>query len=678
MQECSLFPHTLLFIFQRTSPKDIPMKTKFFKTSISLTAFVLTAIAAFAESDKATITVSPSTTRSIEGVSEVERERYFALADSGDNLDKRVQNESQFKLLAEDLGVRFGRSLGPVMAQTKWSKTVFEDPNRPGYADIDSMKNALAHKRGKPSQAMRAAYGDNLDIAAHGNHNAFPEFMGLWNTPDSLKHHHPESLPENIDAAAELSAAVLKYAYNDFNRPRYYEPVNEPHWSFYNTDQLADWHVETHRQVKELNPDVLVGGLCMPVSYFYKKNYRSFEGYRSFVENTNGVLDFYSFHSYDYFDSEDAGGNTSRVTGGLPLEGVLDLVSNHAVNTFGKTFPIVVSEHGGYVLNPERLPQDFDGAALAESLVESYEIELEDSFEGELQKRSLVLWMHLSTIVANTLTFMDHPHVVQKSVPFILFQSKGWDPKYYASAFVPKDYQADSEWKESFLLNFYRLFRGVEGRRVVLQNEDPDIQARAFATDTRVYTALNNLSKVEHHVSLNGLRGASHTIRRLGKAQSGVPYYQEDEFISIDNLVLAPRESVVIVSEYKQSIAQDTSVNERVFYGDRIVIKSEIDSDFRILVPEPSKVKYASLRVSVNRPVGTDRLVSVQLNGESLEVPIEDSAERFEDSKDGYASTKIIQIDPATLKRTNKIQVHFPDGKGGAVGSAVIRAGFEE
>lgn len=654
------------------------MKAAFFKTSISFTALALVVSSALAESDKVTITVSPSTTRWIEGISEVERQRYFALADSGNNLDKRVQNESQFKLLAEELGVMFGRSLGPVMAQTKWSKTVFEDPNRPEYADIDSLKNALAQKRGKPSQAMRAAYGDNLDIAAHGNHNAFPEFMGLWNTPDSLKYHHPESLPQNIDAAAELSAAVLKYAYNDFNRPRYYEPINEPHWSFYNTTHLADWHIETHRQVKELNPDVLVGGLCMPVSYFYKKNYRSFEGYRNFLENTGGVLDFYSFHSYDYFDAEDAGGNTSRVTGGLPLEGVLDLVSNHAVNTFGKTFPIVVSEHGGYVLNPEHLPQEFDGAALANSLVESYDIELESGFEGELQKRSLVLWMHLSTIVANTLTFMDHPHVVQKSVPFILFESKNWDPKYYASAFVPNDYQADSEWKESFLLNFYRLFRGVEGRRVALQNGDPDIQARAFAADTKVYTALNNLSKVEHSISLKGLRGATHTIRRLGKAQNGIPYYREEELSSLDKLVLAPRESVVVVAEYEQSIVQNASVNEHVFYGDRIVIKSEIDSEFRILVPEPAKVKYASLRVSVDRPVGTDRKVSVLLNGEALEVPFEDSSERFEDTKDGYASTKLIQIDPSMLKRTNKIKVLFPDGKGGAVGAAVIRAAYEE
>ena len=70
-----------------------------------------------------------------------------------------------------------------------------------------------------------------------------------------------------------------------------------------------------------------------------------------FMDETKGEMDFYSFHAYDFFkwNGNDFHG---RIQSGLPLEGVLDLVQNYAVQTFGSEKEIVLSEHGGYVNAP--------------------------------------------------------------------------------------------------------------------------------------------------------------------------------------------------------------------------------------------------------------------------------------------------------------------------------------
>ena len=54
----------------------------------------------------------------------------------------------------------------------------------------------------------------------------------------------------------------------------------------------------------------------------------------------------------------------------------------------------------------------------------------------EMKKRSIIDFNMVSGVIANTMVFMDHPHVVKKATPFILMDSMGWDPHYYATLYV--------------------------------------------------------------------------------------------------------------------------------------------------------------------------------------------------------------------------------------------------
>ena len=149
------------------------------------------------------------------------------------------------------------------------------------------------------------------------------------------------------------------------------------------------------------------------------------------MDETEGKMDFYSFHAYDFF-RWDGKKFIGRIQSGLPLEGILDLVQNYSVNTFGEEKKIVLSEHGGYLIKAKGL---YDGEAIADEIASKYFPG--DSFEYELKKRSIVNVLMIQAVMANTLTFMDHPHIIQKAVPFLIPMSWNWDKRYYAQLYVP-------------------------------------------------------------------------------------------------------------------------------------------------------------------------------------------------------------------------------------------------
>jgi hypothetical protein len=380
-------------------------------------------------------------------------------------------------------------------------------------------------------------------------------------------------------------------------------------------------------------------------------------------------MDFYSFHAYDFFKWND-GAFRGRIQSGLPLEGVLDLVQNYAVNTFGTEKDLVLSEHGGYVNAEGGM---YDGEAAAAELADKYFPG--DTFEHEMKKRSIVNALMLQSVVANTLTFMEHPHVIRKAVPFLLPQSWAWDTKYYAQLFVPYNYTDKSRPEPTHLLSFFRFFRGVDGRRVKALCNDPDLQVRAFVSGSRLFLAVNNLSPEPETVALHGMEAERVELRRLGRNADFSGRYTEEAVALPESLTLDGLEAVMLVADFGRPIEERSSVNEAVCYGDKVTAPLA-EAEFKVSVPVKEKIDYAVLRIGLTRGAGLQRDPVVMLNGKTLEVPLEDCAGRLEEKE--YATTKLIPVDPADLLAENRVRVSFPDGDDGAVGSAVIRAAVKE
>ncbi len=634
-----------------------------FLAAVSLTGCLMLRRAPVGDRTGVRITVDPYCLRSIRGVSELKRESYFGICDSGSGFDRRVRDPQRYDWLIKTNTITFGRALGLVNGLDRWYKAIREDPARPGFADLDYLRKRLEPHVKAPGEDFRRDMGGRLDVALHGRHNAFPEFMGAYMTDAAARDKQPERLPENIEAAAELAAATLRAKYTDFDRPAYYEPVNEPHWSYWADAHLAQWHTRTMEVVREQVPGVLVGGPCLSVAYYYKQEYRAFKGLRAFIDNTRCALDFYSFHVYDFL-RDGTNDFTGRITSGLPLESVLDLVQNYTVNSYGREIGVVVSEHGGY--GAEELVERLARANFTES-----------GFEWEMKRRSIDDFNMVSSVLANTLVFMDHPQTVWKAVPFILLNGLGWDPSYYASLYVPRDYDPESaEWLPTQKILFYRLLRDLKGHRVAAACADPDIQTRAFVDGDTLFVVLNNLSNHAKEIALELPRAKTLTLRRFGRAADFTPYLTEEPLPALDGLALKAREAIVLKARYRRPLTPRRAVDEVPCYGDRIAAEVSGEASFTVKVPQTGELRYATLRIGISRPPEAGHAVAVGLNGHPLAVPLAQCAERLVEQE--YATCKLIELPLEALRETNTVTVSFPDGKRGAVGAVVIRAGYAQ
>lgn len=608
------------------------------------------------------IAVDPQCRRTIRGIGEVRREMYFGLCDHGTDFDRRCKSPDRYDDLVHSNRITFGRNLGVVSGLDRWYKAIREDPARPGFVDEAFLIQRLAARRSEPGERFARDFGGRLDVAAHESPNAFPPFMGEHATEAASREAKPQGLPDHLAAAARLTALTLRHRFTDFDRPAFFEPINEPHWSYWRGDHLARWHTETMNAVHREIPGVKVGGPCMSVAYFYRDHYKAFDGWKTFIEATGCALDFYSFHVYDFL-RERNGGFGGRITGGLPLESVLDLVQNHTVNAYGKEIGVVVSEHGGYGaldLVDKLASTHFSGSG----------------FEWEMKKRSICDFNMVSSVIANTLTFMDHPHTVLKAVPFILLDAMGWDPEYYSVLFVPRGFTDTSDWVPTQRILFYSFFRDLTGHRVRASCPDPDIQTRAFVDGDTVTVILNNLSDRPKTAALDLPRPTRATVRRLGRNPDFTPYLTEATGKSVPLLSIAPREAIAIRAAYDRVIEPRKTIDEIPLYGDRIAAPVDGEAVFTIRADPALRPRTATLRIGVSRPSDAGHDITVTFNGEPIEMPLEGCADRLVDEGREYASCKIIDLDPARIREINEVRVAFPDGRPGAVGAVVLRAGY--
>ena len=608
------------------------------------------------------ISIHPDQVRQIGGISQLDRKIYFGLADAGTAFDERCRSQERYDWLIRENGITFGRSMQVVNGLDKYYQAVREDPQRPGFVDTNHLAAKLATRVRESSERFNKDMGGRLDVATHGHRNQFPDFMGVYQTETAAKQPDSQKLPKNIQAAAEFAATALRLRYTDFDRPAFYEPINEPHWSYPRDHHMAAWHTRARKVVRQQIPDIQVGGPCLATAYFYRNQCGAFEGMKSFINNTRCELDFYSFHVYDFLREQD-GKFRGRVTSGLPLESVLDLIQNHTMIVHGKEVGIVVTEHGGYGATElvDRLAKEhFD----------------ETGFDWVMKKRSIEDFNMVSSVIANTLVFMDHPHTVRKAVPFILLNGLGWKPDYWATLYVPRDFDPQSdEWVPTKKIMFYRLLRDLNGRRVVSHCPDPDLQIRAFVDEATLFVVLNNLSDTTKPFALNLPKPSRMLLRRFGRNSDFTPYLTEKSLNSVQGLELKPRETILLKAIYASAIKPSGTVNETVHYGDRIGTSlGAAGEEFTVKVPDPGKLQYANLRVGISRPPDAGKQVSISFNGQSYEAPVESSADRLVELE--YATCKIIPLDPEHVKPENLVKVSFPDGKPGAVGAVVIRAGL--
>ncbi|MBK1832652.1 sulfatase-like hydrolase/transferase [Roseibacillus ishigakijimensis] len=617
------------------------------------------------------ITIHPQITRAIEGESTLQRERYFGICDPGARFPQRVGNRERYRYLVDELDINFGRSLGPVKWQVRRLPKEIEDTGNPGRADLAKVTRFLQAHPPQEERQLQKDFPQGLDVIAHGSPGGYPDFMGNWR-PESLQDQPQKKgafgIPANSQAAAEFAATVFKYGYDDFTRPRYFEPINEPSWQFLaEPERMARWHLETRAAFRAAGLETLVGGPCHATGYLWSRQYQGFKGMKGFIDATRGELDFYSFHVYDYYrwDGDKLAG--TMVTG-LPFEGVLDLYGAYTRQQFGKTIPLAISEHGGYLGG--------DSWVTLDKVARAHGITSENPARDR-QVRSIQEFCLVTSAARNTLTFMDHPQLVLKAVPFMLLETSSWDPEYYAVLYTKKGFAKDSpELVPTAVQHFHQLFRGVRGERVWADNPDPDVITRVVRDGTKLFIMMHNQADLPAPVELTLPVPEAVVLRRLSRRPNLTPHYRE-EAATLRDLTLAPQETVVAICHYPAPLAEKSRWNERTYYGDKVLLPAPALQPVALSVDQPERALRATLRIGFSRPVEAGKELVLHFNGRPLALPVEDAAPRLEQPQDhGYATTRMVSLDPAWLKDQNEVKLAFADGGAGTVGSVALRVAY--
>ncbi len=264
------------------------------------------------------VDIYPQTSRAIQGQLNLNRSKYFNLAAAGTSIEGTIGDQSRFDYYFKDLKMTLGRSLGMVGSEVQWGNSVFEDPNRPGYTDLDILISKQNPSNGGASADFLNILGDNQNVACHDRHNSYPEFMDLYTASGS-----DQSYPGNTDAAAELAATLLEYKFTDWTRPAFFEPVNEPDWRYWGDSRFVEHHTSIYDKVHAASLPVEVGGPCLSVGYFYKNKFQALSQITGFMDKTMMGLDFYSYHIYNFMHWDDELFDfAGSITTGLPTEGV--------------------------------------------------------------------------------------------------------------------------------------------------------------------------------------------------------------------------------------------------------------------------------------------------------------------------------------------------------------------
>ena len=222
----------------------------------------------------------------------------------------------------------------------------------------------------------------------------------------------------------------------------------------------------------------------------------------------------------------------------------------------------------------------------------------------------------------------------------------------------------------------------MKGRRAVVDCPSIDVSHQAFVDDNRLILLFNNVSFEPQPLAIDlGIERLpeSITLRKYGRKPTFDPYFSEERVDSLEGLVLEPNESIAVFVAYDRPIREARAINEVPYYADVVGVAVAPGQTLKppVDVPDPKDAEYATLRIPVGRPHGTERDISVKFNGRTIDIPVEDAAERLDWQKPGsegeYGSIKKARVPVGMLRATNQVEIGFPDGEPGGGGAVVLR-----
>lgn len=535
------------------------------------------------------IAVDATQLRSIEGICDIKRERYFRYY-AAPNSD-RSGKEPYFK----GKGFLPGRQveqIGPAY-EDRWGAAASmpclkEDPARPGYAD--------------PAFFERREFwrfeGVDPDLEFMMSFDDWPRFMWPTNLPGVVNQRGTPA-EEYFEAAADLAVQLLKAQIRDSGRTaNWWEVKNESdvksEWIYHHQrgfdgwKLLADFHNIMADAIHTNVPGIKVGG---PVSAWFVPYANDFEVWRNqarFMDMTRDHLDFYSHHFYevgsmDTFARVKQEGH-SFIQGGL--ECTVDMLRAYMAAT-GNNKPMTCSEYGS--LSFVRDERGF--------------------------------WIHIKNINAMLLNFLGRPHDFEITVPFML-TFMHWAPDSLET-FIHQT--PDGEFvktKNAYLLD---MWEGFKGKRIPVTSSAAKVPVHAVLDGDTIRLVVNNRSGQRADLSVASLLPEGRKVvsikRRIISFEKGETRYAHESLHDLNAIPLGVDVTVILEIQLDQAPVLERVVEERFCYAREVAVNINGSARLTLPVDAPQELSGAVLRVGLYRKGGFPTPVSIRFNGETLPCP---------------------------------------------------------
>ena len=442
--------------------------------------------------------------------------------------------------------------------------------------------------------------------------------------------------------------------------PKYYEIMDEPFESagLFSGDPLtvktriSNFYKTVSETFKKELPEVKIGGFSGLRPLFELNNFKNWEeSHKLFMDVAGDKIDFISTKLYDELDRDTA---TLNYCSGSNSEAILDLIDTYSYSKWNQLKPHVITEYGLKV-------PDWKGTQYTPQY---------------------------STYIARSLnnflmSFMDKPNTIEKAIPYILGKEEAFyadarnNPKGNPHPWAIVRKNTEGNYVYTNLIKFYEFWEDVEGERVYISSNNPDIQVNSFYKKGKWYIVCNNLSDKEHTLNFSFtnndiVRISNYTLRRLyGNENEVLELTEANTDLHIDQLDIGAHEIFMLICDVPEDVQFATSIVEYNNYSKQLLqsITANTPHSFKFSKVVTGKGK-ANLRLSFGRPKGIDMKPIVKLNGEYVLTP-SNWAGYDQSNKSTFFGTLVIPIPMSYLKEENEVTVSFADD-GGKVSSVVI------
>ena len=444
-----------------------------------------------------TVRVAPLARRTVGGVGTLDRTRWF-----GGHWTPRAQGVN-WRPQDVDLFERFYRAHpGRSFYVSGRMAAVREDPDRPGFVDVEALRASCAQNPPVPASGGAWSVSDIDMIVSSKTEQLYP------NSCDGKGGPRPKGfMPGSHAAAAEFFALFYRFCMPPTAQSRaFIEVANECDVKTGTQACNSTWeemialHVAVSNAVRKeygslgtsRGEDRVRPLVCGPAAAFpeYQANdflaWREGGQFKEFVGGTNGSIDCLSVHLYSFYggnsgysDEGPFSTNFSTREGGNLLA-TLDL---QEAATAGTTLsaPLLVSEYGaGFRATPTLYTPAHD------------------------------FWI-MRAVNSMLMTFMDRPDRIAKALPFIVDKAT-WDARglldnatesypfvLWRNVTLPNGTTA---WLPTHIHKLYATWRDFDGDRFFAASDDANVQTQAFGAAAAVgdagtsqwRLALNNLN----------------------------------------------------------------------------------------------------------------------------------------------------------------------------------------